>query len=654
MGSIISIDSLLSNFLSGSELSSLNSSGINITDFFKNVKNLIDNKVNLNFLTDINKLSSLGLNVKSLSDLEKVKDIDPNKIISNSIDIKSLQSNLSIIKNTGLDINSFSQQFEKVKNAGFDVNKITNLVGGLSANGLISNLTGQGTNIVNNLTSQGSNLLGNLTGQGSNLLGNLTGQGTNIVNNLTSQGSNLLGNLTGQGTNLLNSVTGQGSNLLGNLTGQGSNLLGGLTGNNLLKGSLTSNVSSQSSNTQNTPQNQRVETPKKSKGIQILVPSQYIDVYVLSKWGGEPALITHPESKQLAWYDTDYDRPDFIPSNLTSPDKISENGTTNFDINIHLGYPGGKNVGNWSEDGSQCFATADELRDFFSLCDKHVSLNGNKFSYTIATKNDWEQATKNVAANKIAPPPTTTTTNTATQESINQKTIEDSKNESIKSLDTNSEKTKDSASSFTETTKVPTSNNPVSNNPVSGTESNSQTSAKTTTNKVDKPSFFRNKIDVMAFQVWCNKNGISLSSDGEWGEKTNSAWLKLKIKYIESLRGLTDSNLRLVHARLQPYGMVVPITEYSKSKDKYVPVGYTYTASFSKNKLSSGVDYSLNYTIVLYDTDKFKIIDNFTRQNLCSGVYLNGARMLRITEGINANKLISEDNAWTSIKNCLF
>ena len=41
MGSIISIDSLLSNFLSGSELSSLNSSGINITDFFKNVKNLI-------------------------------------------------------------------------------------------------------------------------------------------------------------------------------------------------------------------------------------------------------------------------------------------------------------------------------------------------------------------------------------------------------------------------------------------------------------------------------------------------------------------------------------------------------------------------------------------------------------------------------------
>ena len=100
--------------------------------------------------------------------------------------------------------------------------------------------------------------------------------------------------------------------------------------------------------------------------------------------------------------------------------------------------------------------------------------------------------------------------------------------------------------------------------------------------------------------------------------------------------------------------MVVPITEYSKSKDKYVPVGYTYTASFSKNKLSSGVDYSLNYTIVLYDTDKFKIIDNFTRQNLCSGVYLNGARMLRITEGINANKLISEDNAWTSIKNCLF
>ena len=599
MGSIISIDSLLSNFLSSSELSSLNSSGVNITDFFKNVKNLIDNKVNLNFLTDINKLSSLGLNVKSLSDLEKVKDIDSNKIISNSIDIKSLQSNLSIIKNTGLDISSFSQQFEKVKNAGFDVNKISNLVGGLNANGLISNLTGQGSN-------------------------------------------------------LLNSVTGQGSNLLGNLTGQGSNLLGNLTGSNLLKGSLTNNVANQAANTQNTPQNQKVESVKKTKAIQILVPSQYIDVYVLSKWGGEPALITHPESKQLAWYDTDFDRPDFIPSNLTSPARTSDNGTTNFDINIHLGYPGGKNVGNWSEDGSQCFATADELRDFFSLCDKHVSLNGNKFSYTVATKNDWEQATKNVAANKIAPPPTISTTNTVTQESINQKTIEDSKNESIKSLDTNSEKTKDSASAFTETTKVPTSNNPIS-----GTESNAQNTANATqttskVNKVEKPAPFKNKIDITAFQVWCNKNGISLPADGEWGEKTNSAWLKLKIKYIESLKGLTDSNLRLVHARLQPYGMVVPITEYSKAKDKYVPVGYTYTASFSKNKLSSSIDFTLNYNVVLYDTDKFKIIDNGTKQTLCVGVYLNGGRVLRITEGINVNKTISEDNAWTSIKKCLF
>ena len=37
MGSIISIDSLLSNFLSGSELSSLNSSGINIQDIDKAV-----------------------------------------------------------------------------------------------------------------------------------------------------------------------------------------------------------------------------------------------------------------------------------------------------------------------------------------------------------------------------------------------------------------------------------------------------------------------------------------------------------------------------------------------------------------------------------------------------------------------------------------
>jgi outer membrane protein OmpA-like peptidoglycan-associated protein len=141
----------------------------------------------------------------------------------------------------------------------------------------------------------------------------------------------------------------------------------------------------------------------KIKGIKILVPSQYLDVYEISKYGGAPALVTNKDSKQMVWLDKEYDRPEFLPSNLTSPQKINDDGTSDFKINIHLGYPGGKKVGNWSEDGSQVFSTADELNDFFKLCETHKEKYGNKLTYTLSTKTDWDEAQKNVQTNKVAP-----------------------------------------------------------------------------------------------------------------------------------------------------------------------------------------------------------------------------------------------------------
>lgn len=142
----------------------------------------------------------------------------------------------------------------------------------------------------------------------------------------------------------------------------------------------------------------------KLKGIKILVPSQYLDVYEISKYGGAPALMTTKDSKQMVWLDKDYDRPEFLPGNLTSPQKVNDDGTGDFKINIHLGYPGGKKVGNWSEDGSQVFSTADELNDFFKLCDAHKEKYGNKLTYTLSTRTDWDEAQKAVQTNKAAPP----------------------------------------------------------------------------------------------------------------------------------------------------------------------------------------------------------------------------------------------------------
>ena len=142
----------------------------------------------------------------------------------------------------------------------------------------------------------------------------------------------------------------------------------------------------------------------KIKGIKILVPSQYIDVYEISKYGGAPALVTTKESKQMVWIDKDYDRPEFMPSNLTSPLKLNDDLTGDFKINIHLGYPGGKKVGNWSEGGSQVFSTPDDLNDFFKLCEAHKEKHGNKLTYTLSTKKDWDEAQKNVQTNQAAPP----------------------------------------------------------------------------------------------------------------------------------------------------------------------------------------------------------------------------------------------------------
>jgi outer membrane protein OmpA-like peptidoglycan-associated protein len=156
----------------------------------------------------------------------------------------------------------------------------------------------------------------------------------------------------------------------------------------------------------------------KLKGIKILVPSQYIDVYEISKYGGAPALVTNKDSKQMVWLDKDYDRPEFLPSNLTSPQKLNDDGTGNFGINIHLGYPGGKKVGNWSEDGSQVFSTADELNEFFTLCEKHKEKYGNKLTYTLSTKTDWDEAQKNVQTNKAIPEETLKPTPPAVEEKI--------------------------------------------------------------------------------------------------------------------------------------------------------------------------------------------------------------------------------------------
>jgi outer membrane protein OmpA-like peptidoglycan-associated protein len=189
----------------------------------------------------------------------------------------------------------------------------------------------------------------------------------------------------------------------GVLAGVGINAL--INKNKDKKDNSTSGVTSSVSTTPTVPVS-TVEVPQEKKldGMPILVPSQYLDVYVISNYGGEKALVTTKESKQMVWLDKEYDRPEFLPGNLTSPLKENVDGTGDFGINIHLGYPGGKKVGYWSEKGDQVFSTQEELKEFFTYVEKHITIYGNKITYTLCTRTDWDEAQKAVQTNQQAPP----------------------------------------------------------------------------------------------------------------------------------------------------------------------------------------------------------------------------------------------------------
>jgi hypothetical protein len=158
--------------------------------------------------------------------------------------------------------------------------------------------------------------------------------------------------------------------------------------------------------------------PNLKEGLPILVPSQYVDLYYLSQYKGAKAFLTINGAKQLVWRDNDTDNPDvFNPHNYSNPELITPNILTDNGLKFHLGYPGGQKVGNWSE-GSQVFSNADSLNEFFGYCEKHKEKYDNKFTYTLATKNDWDEAVKAVDANKTSDnlsPTQSQTTQSATQ-----------------------------------------------------------------------------------------------------------------------------------------------------------------------------------------------------------------------------------------------
>jgi hypothetical protein len=136
------------------------------------------------------------------------------------------------------------------------------------------------------------------------------------------------------------------------------------------------------------------------KGLPILVPAQYIDLYYISEYRGSKSMDVVNNAEQLIWRDNDTKNIDtFNPINYSNPELIKHNSLIRNGLSLHRGYPGGINIGNWSE-GSQVFSNESSLNEFFNLCEIHRELYDNVFTYTLVLQIDMDEAAKNLSIDK--------------------------------------------------------------------------------------------------------------------------------------------------------------------------------------------------------------------------------------------------------------
>ena len=224
------------------------------------------------------------------------------------------------------------------------------------------------------------------------------------------------------------------------------------------------------------------------RSLSILAPSQYIDSFELSEDSGRRVLQSRNESKFLIWRDTSFDRPEFVPNEISKPIK------TDRLFRLDKGFPGGVNVGHWGIDGNQLFSSLKDMESFNDLCGKHQSIHGNSFTYTLVTKQDWENAVVEQKANPDEP------------------ILDEEK--------------------------------PVNDKEIVVEDKPEQV-----------PQELNTKTKILAYQVWNNKqNGTRIPEDSSWNEQSKSEWEKTKDLFLLKVMPSEDENIWLGFARLSPFG----------------------------------------------------------------------------------------------------
>lgn len=126
----------------------------------------------------------------------------------------------------------------------------------------------------------------------------------------------------------------------------------------------------------------------RKKGLGILVPAQYLNIYKFFE-AEEPeekfTMKARPTFRsigtQLAYRDNTWDSDNITYTNKDNP----ESG--NHAMYIHRGYPGGSDVNNWSE-GCQVFSRDSDFKQLCNLARNHIKKHGNTFNYTLMMSSD--------------------------------------------------------------------------------------------------------------------------------------------------------------------------------------------------------------------------------------------------------------------------
>lgn len=118
-----------------------------------------------------------------------------------------------------------------------------------------------------------------------------------------------------------------------------------------------------------------LNNPSSKKGTAILVEGQYKDAYSIGLHKGKDKALVQIKPVTVI-------RDNSKNGKLNFKSQIKEKG--NFGINIHHAKKSGKTytIDKYSA-GCQVFQDAESFNLFLKMCDKHKSLYGNKFTYTL-------------------------------------------------------------------------------------------------------------------------------------------------------------------------------------------------------------------------------------------------------------------------------